>query len=139
MAGKKFERVANGQHFVTAWRQHFKLSAAELARRADMSESFLNQIEKGSSSLSLKTLGQLAQAMHISRGMLLDINPEKLDLLVENDGQIWVAEAKAMVLPVQALLRQLEEADFLLNTTRGVLAVIVARVLKERPIKRKPK
>ena len=136
MAGKKFARVAEGRHFVTEWRRHFKLSAAELARRAEMSESFLNQIEKRTSSLSLKTLGQLAEAMHISRGMLLDINPEKVDLQVEKDGHIWVAEAKAMVLPVQALLRQLEEADFLLSTTRGVLAVIVARVLKERAVKR---
>jgi len=53
-----------------AWREHLGLTQAEVARRMDISQAALSQIEKGDKTIRESTLKRLADAM--------GLNPEQL-------------------------------------------------------------
>jgi ribosome-binding protein aMBF1 (putative translation factor) len=61
------ERLAN-EPTVKVWREHRGLSQRELAEKAGVSVSYLNEIEGGKKPGSVKTLKALAEAM----GLALD-------------------------------------------------------------------
>ncbi len=58
-------RILEGESAVRVWREYRKLSVKELARKADISASYLSQIEGGSRVGSLPTMKALAQALDL--------------------------------------------------------------------------
>lgn len=59
-------RVADGRSRLRAWREFRGMSAAELARRAEISQVFLWQIETKRRVGTLKTLQRIADALSIT-------------------------------------------------------------------------
>ena len=57
------DRILDGESPVRAWREYRKLSVKELARQANISASYLSQIEGGSRAGSLPTMKALAGAL----------------------------------------------------------------------------
>ena len=57
------DRILDGESPVRAWREYRKLSVKELARQANISASYLSQIEGGSRAGSLPTMKALAEAL----------------------------------------------------------------------------
>jgi transcriptional regulator with XRE-family HTH domain len=53
------------------------LSQDDLAYEADVSRSYLSQIEKGSFHVSLKVIGKLAEALHVEPAEFLKILREE--------------------------------------------------------------
>lgn len=59
------DRILEGENAVRVWREYRKLSVKELAGRANISASYLSQIEGGSRAGSLPTMKALARALHL--------------------------------------------------------------------------
>lgn len=59
-------RILEGESAVRVWREYRKLSVKELARQANISASYLSQIEGGSRAGSLPTMKALAQALQLN-------------------------------------------------------------------------
>ena len=59
------DRILDGERAVRVWREYRNLSVKELARRANISASYLSQIEGGSRAGSLPTMKALAQALNL--------------------------------------------------------------------------
>ena len=60
------DRILEGESAVRVWREYRKLSVKELADQANISASYLSQIEGGSRSGSLPTMKALAQALDLN-------------------------------------------------------------------------
>ena len=58
-------RILEGESAVRVWREYRGLSVKELAHQADISASYLSQIEGGSRAGSLLTMKALAQALNL--------------------------------------------------------------------------
>ncbi|MFP7755558.1 helix-turn-helix domain-containing protein [Thermodesulfobacteriota bacterium B35] len=63
---------SSGMCLVRAWREHFGMTQAELARKAGMSQPALARIEKGAGTPRMSTLSRLADAMGIDVRQLVD-------------------------------------------------------------------
>ncbi len=61
-----------GMHAVRAWREHRRLSQAQLARRAGLSKAYLSQIENGKRHGSTATMRRLADALGVPVGVLIE-------------------------------------------------------------------
>ena len=59
------DRILEGESAVRVWREYRKLSVKELAGQANISASYLSQIEGGSRAGSLPTMKALALALHL--------------------------------------------------------------------------
>lgn len=59
------DRVLEGESAVRVWREYRNLSVKKLAGQANISASYLSQIEGGSRSGSLPTMKALAQALDL--------------------------------------------------------------------------
>ena len=59
------DRILEGESAVRVWREYRKMSVKELAGQANISASYLSQIEGGSRSGSLPTMKALAQALRL--------------------------------------------------------------------------
>ena len=59
------DRILEGESDVRVWREYRKLSVKELAGQANISASYLSQIEGGSRAGSLPTMKALALALHL--------------------------------------------------------------------------
>ena len=59
------DRILDGESAVRVWREYRKLSIKDLARRANISASYLSQIEGGSRAGSLPTMKALAEALRL--------------------------------------------------------------------------
>lgn len=59
------DRILEGESAVRVWREYRKLSVKELASQANISASYLSQIEGGSRAGSLPTMKALALALHL--------------------------------------------------------------------------
>ena len=70
-------------HYLKAWRDHFGLSAVELARLSGLTGSFISQIEKGRSRYTQQSLEALADALSITPGLLLDVDPNNPSTNIE--------------------------------------------------------
>jgi ribosome-binding protein aMBF1 (putative translation factor) len=61
-----------GDSLIKAWREHFKLTQAELSEKAGMKQSALARLESGSTTPRKSTLAKLSDAMGISVEQLID-------------------------------------------------------------------
>jgi transcriptional regulator with XRE-family HTH domain len=59
-------------------RKERKISLREVARRADLTPSFLSQVEHGSSNVSLDSLRRIAEALDVS--LMQFLNPQPVDI-----------------------------------------------------------
>ena len=59
------ERIIDGAHPVTVWREERGLTQRALAERANLSPSMLNEIERGKRSPSLATARAIATALRL--------------------------------------------------------------------------
>lgn len=59
------DRILEGESAVRVWREYRKLSVKELAGQANISASYLSQIEGGSRAGSLPTMKALALALNL--------------------------------------------------------------------------
>lgn len=59
------DRILEGENTVRVWREYRKLSVKELAGQANISASYLSQIEGGSRAGSLPTMKALALALNL--------------------------------------------------------------------------
>ena len=59
------DRILEGESAVRVWREYRNLSVKKLAGQANISVSYLSQIEGGSRSGSLPTMKALAQALDV--------------------------------------------------------------------------
>jgi transcriptional regulator with XRE-family HTH domain len=74
-----------GKTFIRQWRLKRKLSLRQLANRMEkepggeliVSHASISRIEKGQQPYSQEILEALAEALQVSKGALLEINPEK--------------------------------------------------------------
>lgn len=64
--------VRGGMNLVKAWRTYLGLTQAQVAKKAEMSQAALSQMEKGEKSLRTKTLEKLAAAMGLDVEQLRD-------------------------------------------------------------------
>jgi DNA-binding XRE family transcriptional regulator len=60
------ERLIAGENPVRLWREHRRLTSAELARRAGIQKSYMSEIETGSKTGSLDVLKKIAKALGVS-------------------------------------------------------------------------
>jgi DNA-binding XRE family transcriptional regulator len=63
--------ITEGKSLPRAWREYLKISQAELAKKMNITQSALSQIEKPGAKLRKQTISTLAQA--------LGIHPSQLD------------------------------------------------------------
>ncbi|MBO8169310.1 MAG: helix-turn-helix transcriptional regulator [Thermoanaerobacteraceae bacterium] len=61
---------------ITKLREQQNMTMTELAKKAQISVSYLNDIEKGRSNPSLDTLRSIAEALKVSPGYFLDDLPD---------------------------------------------------------------
>lgn len=66
-------------NFLRKWREHRKLSQAELADIVGTSHQVIGYLERGRTQLSAKWLRRLAEALGTTPGHLLDVDPETTD------------------------------------------------------------
>ena len=59
------DRILEGESAIRIWREYRKLSVKELAGQANISASYLSQIEGGSRAGSVPTMKALAQALDL--------------------------------------------------------------------------
>ena len=75
-----------GENFLKAWREHAKLTQAQLAEKVGTNSNMIGYLETGERGLSLKWLRRLAPALDINAGMLAQYDPADLsDDIIE----IW--------------------------------------------------
>lgn len=86
-----------GQHFIKQWRKKRGISLRKLAARLEteaggdplISYASLNRIEKGEQPFSEPILNAIAEALAVTRSMLLEMDPQKeghvVDLLNKMD------------------------------------------------------
>lgn len=77
-----------GPNHLKAWREHRKMTQADLASKVGTNANMIGYLEGGERGLSAKWLRRLADALEISPGHLLDHDPSTLptDIL-----EIWMA------------------------------------------------
>lgn len=66
------DRIIDGEHPVTVWRDHRGLSQRALAAKAGISPSYLSEIESGAKPGSLETYKALAEALDTTLDWLVD-------------------------------------------------------------------
>lgn len=76
-----------GPNHLKAWREHRKLTQAELAAEVGTNANMIGYLESGERGLSAKWLRRLADALRITPGHLLDHDPRDMpnDIL-----EIWM-------------------------------------------------
>lgn len=70
------------------------LTQEKLAEKLDVSIAFLSRIERGSSQISLKRLGQVCKELDVSEGYILNGTFEGSDSYLENDFKELLDKAK---------------------------------------------
>ncbi len=79
MAGKTKRIAAN---HLRAWREHRRMTQAELATRIGTTDNVISLLESGGRRLSDKWLYKLAPALETRPGFLLEFAPEDADLAI---------------------------------------------------------
>ena len=98
MAKKVQTRFKQGprRHYIKQWRKHRGLTQEQLAARAEVTPGTISQLEKGRINYTQPTLEAIADAMQISPGDLLNVDPT-------TDGAVWsIWETLSPVERVQA-------------------------------------
>jgi len=66
-------------HHIMSWRRHLGLTQVELAERSHLSRPYVSRLEKGKVDPALSAIRQLAVALNIGIGQLIDeLPPERL-------------------------------------------------------------
>lgn len=78
-AGMANDDKNGGPNYLRQWREHRKMTQAELAEAVDTSANMIQYLEKGERGLSAKWLRRLADALDTTPGHLLDHDPTELD------------------------------------------------------------
>lgn len=60
------DRLLAGENRVKVWREHRKMTATALARKAEIGQSFLSQIEGGKRDGTVETLRKIADALGLT-------------------------------------------------------------------------
>ncbi|MDF1614838.1 helix-turn-helix domain-containing protein [Desulfurivibrio dismutans] len=60
------DRILDGENKIRVWREYRGMSARELASTAQISTSYLSQVETGSREGGIDTLKRIAAALHVS-------------------------------------------------------------------------
>jgi transcriptional regulator with XRE-family HTH domain len=63
--------------YIRAWRKERGMTMVELAQQANMQQGHLSRLERGHLPYNQQTLERLAEALRVSPGMLIDLDPEK--------------------------------------------------------------
>ncbi len=63
--------------YIRAWRKERGMTMVELAQQANMQQGHLSRLERGQLPYNQQTLERLAEALRVSPGMLIDVDPEK--------------------------------------------------------------
>ena len=74
-----------GPNYLRAWREHAKLTQAELAEKVGTNANMIGYLESGERGLSAKWLRRLAEPLGIQPGWLLeyhpgDLHPDMIDI-----------------------------------------------------------
>lgn len=88
MSDEDVEQPKNGgPNHLKAWREHRKMTQAQLAELVGTNANMIGYLESGERGLSAKWLRKLAPALNLTPGHLLDHNPNDLptDIL-----EIWM-------------------------------------------------
>lgn len=67
------------QNYLKAWREHRRLTQAQLAEQVDTTGAVISLLESGDRRLSDKWLRRLAPALGIPIGWLLETHPDSID------------------------------------------------------------
>lgn len=59
-------RILAGENAVRVWREHRGMSAADLARAAELSQAYVSQIETGKRAGTIEAMKAIAQALRIT-------------------------------------------------------------------------
>lgn len=78
-----------GPNFLRAWRAKRGLSQEQLAKAVDTSPNMIQYLETGERGLSAKWLRRLAPALDTTPGMLLDTDPDEVDIEIHD---FWTAK-----------------------------------------------
>lgn len=81
MAKKSKETAA--RHYLRPWRRKRDLTQERLADRVERSRGLIAQYESGETEIPESMIYALADALRITPGELLEVNPEKEGLLVD--------------------------------------------------------
>lgn len=73
-----------GPNYLRAWRIKRKLTQEELARAVDTSTNMIQYLETGERGLSAKWLRRLSEPLKTTPGMLLETDPENVDMEVHD-------------------------------------------------------
>lgn len=88
-----FDPDARSGNLLKAWREHRKLTLAELAEKVGTTHSVIWLLESGERKLSPKWLYRLGEALSISPGWLLDHHPDEIPTdILDIWGSIPVAQ-----------------------------------------------
>ncbi len=78
--GEVVHRIVRGEIPLRVWREHRGLKAVEVARRAEINQSYYSQLESGKREGSLTTLARLAAVLDVLVDDLLPANSGEGDL-----------------------------------------------------------
>ena len=78
--GEVVHRIVRGEIPLRVWREHRGLKAVEVARRADINQSYYSQLESGKREGSLTTLARLAAVLDVLVDDLVPANTGERDL-----------------------------------------------------------
>lgn len=78
--GEVVHRIVRGESPLRVWREHRGLKAVEVARRADINQSYYSQLENGKREGSVATLARLAAVLDVLVDDLVPANTGERDL-----------------------------------------------------------
>lgn len=97
-----------GPNHLRAWREFRGLSQQELAEKAGTSHQVIGYLERGRTQLSDKWLRRLAPVLDTTPGILLDHDPNQLDMDVINT---WVGASARQKRQIAEIVKTLTGTD----------------------------
>lgn len=89
IVGVEYDDKNGGPNYLRAWRDKRGLTQAALAELVSTSPNMIQYLESGERGLSAKWLRRLAPALDTTPGMLLDTDPEEVDIEIHD---FWTAK-----------------------------------------------
>lgn len=108
-------------------RKQHKLTLRELARRADISHTFLSDIENNRSQPSLNRLRDIAEALQVKISYLLG---EKWDKVNEVNNRHYLPSSDPELVKLVKTLEKRPELRTLLNISKGLSQETIRQILK---------
>ena len=108
-------------------RKQQKLTLRELARRADISHTFLSDIENNRSQPSLNRLRDIAEALQVKISYLLGENWDKVN---EVNNRHYLPSSDPELVKLVKTLEKRPELRTLLNISKGLSQETIRQILK---------